>query len=154
VGLGGAGFGCGASTGEAFGGNMPGARLKAVSYAGGRTLKFQLNKNRPAGKTLFTASIRERHGRIRTYRELSGTAPANAFRFGSRLRTATIDPPAPFSGTARVTRRPDAVSPLLTGDLKLAFPGRTVKLAGPAVHISLEHARQTRGENGRVGISF
>jgi hypothetical protein len=146
---------CGTSLGEALGDRrLPGARLRAVSFAGGRTLRFQLNKNWPMGKTLYTATIDERRGGMRVHRELSGTAPAGAFRFDRRLRTATISPPAPFSGTARVTRSRNSLSPLFGGDLKLAFPGRTVELDGPAVHVSLEPARQTRGEGGNVSVGF
>ncbi len=142
--------------GETFSSIEPGARLKAVSYAGGHTLKFQLNKNGPKTKTIYTASLSERHGGMRIHREVNGTAPASAFRFGKSLSTATVSPPAPFSGTARVRRSPNAVSPLFTGNLTLAFPGRTVELDGPAVHLSLEHARQTHedeeGGTFTVGI--
>ncbi len=143
------------STGESVGPGRPGARLKGISYAGGRTVKFQINKNRRDGKTLFTAYLAEREHGIRIRRELSGVAPANAFRYDPRVRTATVYPPAPFSGSGHLRRTPNAVSPIWTGSLTLAFPGRSVALAGPSFHVSLEHARRTHGNNSgalTVGI--
>ncbi len=149
------GIGCqgGGGSGESRGGNDPGARLAGVSYADGRELKFQLNKNGPGGKTIFAASLRERRDRIRIFREVTGTAPASAFSFDPQLRTATLHPPAPFSGVAILKRRPNAISPLLSGGLKLAFPGRTVGLTGASVHVSLVHAKLERGSDGHVGIT-
>jgi hypothetical protein len=133
------------SSGESFGPGEPGARLKGISYASGRVLKFQINKNRRHGKTLFTASLSERVRGIRIYRELSGVAPASAFQYDRKVRTATLDPPAPFAGSASLRRDRNTVSPLWAGNLKLAFPGQTVPIAGPAVHVSLEHARLQYG---------
>jgi hypothetical protein len=144
-------FACGGGgSGESFGPEEPGARLLGISYANGRTVKFQINKNRPAGKTIFTASLAERRDGIKIYRQLSGVAGPGAFHYGAKVRTATLSPPAPFLGTAHLTRSRNSVSPLLSGDLKLAFPGHTVRLAGPGVHVSLEHARLTHGSSGSV----
>jgi hypothetical protein len=143
------------SSGESRGPNEPGARLGGVSYAHGRTLKLQINKNRPGGRTLFSASLSERRNGIRIHRELAGTAPARAFRYGPKLRTATLSLPPPFSGSASLRRNPNAVSPLLTGDLTLAFPGRSVGVHGPDLHVSLVHARLEKGNNAStIGISF
>jgi hypothetical protein len=133
------------SSGESFGPGEPGARLKGISYAAGRVLKFEINKNRRHGKTLFTASLAERAGGIKIYRELSGVAPANAFRYDPKVRSATLSPPAPFAGSASLRRNQNMVSPLWSGNLTLAFPGHTVPIAGPAVHVSLEHARLEYG---------
>jgi hypothetical protein len=148
-------IGChGGSSGESFGPGEPGARLLGVSYANGRTVKFQINKNRPGGKTIFTASVAERRGGIRIFREISGVAPAGAFHYDPKVRTATLSPPSPFAGTAHLTRRKNSVSPLLGGDLKLTFPGHTVRLTGPEVHVSLEHARLTHGEGGNISVGI
>ena len=65
-----------------------------------------------------------------------------------------MSPPAPFAGTAHLSREADSVSPLISGDLTLAFPGHTVPLAGREVHVSLEHARITHGEHGNASIGF
>lgn len=143
------------SSGETFGPGVPGARLKGVSYADGRTVRFQINKNRRGGKTLFTASLAERERGIHIYRKLGGIAPAAAFRYDRRVRTATLDPPAPFAGSAHLRRSRNAVSPFWTGNLTLAFPGRTVPLAGPDFHVSLEHARQTHGnDSGNITVGI
>jgi hypothetical protein len=137
--------------GESRGGNEPGARLAGISYAGGRTLTFQINKNQRAGRTIFKAAVHERRGGIKIYRELSGVAPASAFRYAKNLRTATLAPPAPFTGSASLRRRPNAVSPIFTGDLSVDFPGRSVKLAGPAVHVGLVHARLEKSNSPNKG---
>lgn len=143
------------SSAESRGSGLPGARLAGVSFADGRALKFQFNKNRPGGKVLFTASLRERRAGIEIDREVSGVAPASAFRFDPRLRTATLSPPAPFSGSATLQREENSVSPLMTGDLTLAFPGRSVALDGPAVHVSLVHARFKRsGDASHITIGI
>jgi hypothetical protein len=142
----------GGGSGESRGPGEPGARLAGVSYADGRTLKFQLNKNRPGGKTIFSASLRERRDGIRISKEIGGVAPTSAFSFDPLLRTATLHPPAPFSGVAILKRPPTAASPLLSGGLKLTFPGRTVSLTGAEVHVSLVHAKLTHGDNGSSGV--
>lgn len=130
-------------------------RLRGVSFAGGRDLSFQVNKNGPRKPTVFKASLKERRNGIPIYRALSGTAPARAFRFGRLLRTATLSPPAPFSGSASLTRDKNSISPIWTGDLTLDFPGRSgVALAGSAVHVSLVHARVTRSRGSSVEIGF
>jgi hypothetical protein len=135
------------SSGESFGPGEPGARLQGISYAAGRVLKFEINKNRPRGKTLYTASLAERIGGVKIYRQLTGVAPASAFHYDRKVRTATLSPPAPFSGSASLRRDKNMVSPLWNGNLMLAFPGHTVPTAGPAVHVSLEHARLDYGNN-------
>jgi hypothetical protein len=144
----------GQSSGESRSANLPGARLAGVSYADGRALKFKFNKNRPGGKTLFAATLAERRDGIRIFRELSGVAPAGAFRYDPLLRTATLDPPAPFSGSAQLTRQPNSVSPLIAGNLTLGFPGHRVGLDGPEVHVSLVHARLHKGSHGSITIGI
>ena len=144
----------GGGYGEAFGPGEPGARLRGVSFAHGRNLSFQVNKNSLRAKTVFTASLKERRGGIWIDRELAGVASPNAFRFDSHLRTATLSPPAPFSGSASLSRSGNSVSPIWKGDLRLAFPGRDVALAGPGVHVSIGHARFTRSNSANVGIGF
>jgi hypothetical protein len=147
---------CGSGRGEALNDDrLPGARLKGTSYAQGRVLKFQVNKNRRKAPTVFTASVRERQGRFQTYRTLAGKLPARAFRFPHSLRTAAMSPPAPFAGRASLTRSRSSVLPAWRGDLTLDFPGAPrVPLAGPDVYVSLVHARFDRGGDGTVGIVF
>lgn len=139
--------------GESSGPDIPGARLRGVSYAHGRTLSFQVNKNRPGAPAVYEASLRERHDGITAHRELWGVASASAFRFRSDLKTATLSPSAPFSGSASLSRSRNSVSPIWTGNLTLDFPGHSdVPLAGPSVHVSLVHARFSCGSGGSVTI--
>ena len=147
--------GGGSGSGESIGDGEPGARLRGLSFADGRALSFQVNKNRPAGvPTVFEASLRERHGAVRIYREVQGTAAPAAFRFDRDLKTATLSPPAPFSGSATLSRNRNSVNPIWTGNLALDFPGRSnVPLAGPSVHVSLVHARFNCGSDGEVTVS-
>jgi hypothetical protein len=74
-------------------------------------------------------------------------SPASAFHYDRKVRTATLSPPATFAGSASLRRDPNVVSPLWSGNLMLAFPGQTVPIAGPAVHVSLEHGPIEHGNN-------
>lgn len=147
--------GGGSGSGEVSGPGVPGARLRGISYADGRALSFQVNKNRPRGVVVFEASLRERHGGIRIHREAKGATKSGAFRFRPDLATAVLSPPAPFSGSASLSRSPDSVNPIWTGGLALDFPGRSnLPLAGSAVHVSLVHARFNCSDNGEAEIQF
>jgi hypothetical protein len=144
---------CGSGYGESTGPGEPGARLRGISFAHGRNLSFQVNKNGPKARTVFTASLRERRGGIRISRELTGVEKPSAFHFDPHLRTATLSPGAPFSGSASLSRSRNSFSPIWTGGLKLAFPGHSgVLLAGPGVHVSLVHARFTRSSGSYIEI--
>lgn len=148
---------CGGSSGygEGIGADEPGARLRGISFAHGRSLSFQISKNSPHAKTLFTASLKERHDRMRIYRGVGGFAPASAFHWVPDLSTATLSPPAPFAGSSTLVRRHNSVSPRWGGNLTLDFPGRSnIHLAGPSVHASLVHARYTRSNGSSVAISL
>lgn len=146
---------CGSGYGETSGPGEPGARLRGVSFAGGSNLSFQVNKNGPRARVIFTASIRERHNGIKIYRTLSGTARARAFRFDRLLRTASLRLPVPFSGSASLSRSKDSFSPLWGGDLHLDFPGHSeVPLVGAGMHVSLVHAHFTRSDTSSVKVGF
>jgi hypothetical protein len=146
---------CGSGSGETTGPGTPGARLRGVSFAHDRNLSFQVNKNKPGAKAVFTASLKERRGGIWIDRALAGSASSRAFRFDPNLRTATLSPPSPFSGSASLRRSEDSPSPLLTGNLKLSFPGRApIQIAGPSVHVSIVHAHFTRSNGPHAEIGF
>jgi hypothetical protein len=70
------------------------------------------------------------------------------------LRRATLSPPAPFSGSASLSRSGNSVSPIWKGNLRLAFAGRDAELAGLGVHVSIGHARFPRSNSANVGIGF
>jgi hypothetical protein len=145
----------GSGYGEATGGpDIAGARLKGVSFGHDRILTFQVNKNNPRSRVVYTASVREQLGGVYIYRTIEGSAGPGAFRFDPHLRSARLSPPAPFSGSA--TARRDRSSLLLSwqGNLVLAFPGHTIPLAGPSVHVSLVHAHFTRSNSGSVAVGI
>jgi hypothetical protein len=149
-------FGCGSSGhGEAISSQEPGARLRGISYAHGRRLAFQVNKNRPQGKAVFTASLAERRNGMKVFREASGVAPSSTFRYDKHLRTASLGPGGGFLGSASLRRSSSSVSPIWTGDLRLDFPGHEVPLAGPGVYVNLLHARfTTSGDHSTAEIGF
>jgi len=145
---------CGSGYGESSGPGEPGARLRGISYAHGRSLSFQVNKNNSKARAVFTAALKERRGGIRIDRELTGVEPPGAFRFDSHLRTATLRPGPPFSGSASLSRSRNSFSPIWNGGLKLAFPGHSgVLSAGPEVHVSFVHARFKRSRDSDIEIS-
>jgi hypothetical protein len=144
----------GSGSGESRGSGLPGARLAGLSYAHGRVLKFQFNKNRQRAKSIFSASVDERRGDVRITRGVEGNAPSGAFVFADDLRSASLHPPAPFSGSATLHRDPNSFMATLSGDLRLHFPGRTVSLTGLDVPVSIVHARYTRSNSSSVSIGF
>lgn len=67
-------------------------------------------------------------------------APAHSFEYDPKARTATVRPPAPFSGVAQFHRNAKP-SHRWTGDLTVDLPGREdVKLAGAGFRARLAHA--------------
>jgi hypothetical protein len=146
---------CSAGYGESSGPGEPGARIHGVSYEGGRILSFQVNKNGRHAKTVYEAQLRERRNGIRIFRSLGGVASANAFRYDPALRTATLSPPAPFSGSGSLARSDDSFSPTWSGNLRVDFPGRSrVYLAGPGMHMSLVHAHFTHSNGPHAGAGL
>jgi hypothetical protein len=144
----------GGGWGEAIGAGEPGADLRGISYAHGRALKFQINKNGPRAPTVFQASLKEQRHGISIYRELSGSASAAAFHFAPDLRQATLTPPPPFSGSATLLRTSRRLFPRWSGDLAIHFPGRTVRAAGPTIHVTIRHAHFTRSSSANVEVGF
>ncbi len=144
---------CGSGSGAAFGPAEPGARLRAVSFAHGRNLTLQVNKNGPKTPLGFAAGLKERRDGIFIRREVSGFGPSDAFRYDRGLRAATLSPPPPFSGSASLTRSKNSVAPIWRGDLAVDFPGRrSVPVAGPNVHVSIVHAHFTRNDVPSVEV--
>lgn len=132
--------GSGSGRGESRGSDEQGARLTGASNAHGRALTFQVNKNHPRSRAIFEAKIKERRQGVTIYRFADGWLPASAFNFDPDLRTAELNPPPPFSGSASLARSPNSVVPRWSGDLAIDFPGRSVSLAGPGVNMHLVHA--------------
>jgi hypothetical protein len=122
-------IGCGVSSfGEVGGQGLPGARLRLRSSKGSVRLGLQANKNRPGARTRFEAEVHERRKGIAISRGTGLRAGSGAFEYDPLLRTATLEPPAPFSGHASF-HRGAAPENRWTGDLAVDFPGRS---DGPA----------------------
>lgn len=137
---------CGAYTlEEAIGRGFPGARLTARARLPRGGVSLQVNQNRPGARVEIEAEVRERHGRVEIARVSDVTYPATSFRFDPRLRSASLRPPAPFSGSA-LYRRDAKPSNRWTGSLAVDLPGRSgVSLTGDRFRALLVHARRTRG---------
>lgn len=138
-------FGCpgGAVSMEVGGRGLPGARLRAFSRHGDRRLSLQLNKNLPGRATFFSATLAEVRNGIEIERTVSGRQPPAAFEYDPLLRTATVEPSAPFSGVGSF-RRDAAPANRWTGTLSVDFPGKAnVPLAGGAFFVRAVHARRT-----------
>jgi len=142
----------GSGSGESAGPGVPGARLKGLSFAHDRVLTFQVNKNNRHSRVVYSASVREQRDGIYIDRTTEGTAGPGAFLFEPHLRSATLRPPAPFSGSATARRDSDSLLLQWQGNLELAFPGETVPLAGPGVHVSLAHAHLTQSDSANVVV--
>ncbi len=138
-------FGCDiVSRGEVRGAGLPGARLKLRAGSGHNRLDLQVNENRPGAHSIFEAEVKEKRGRIEIARSVTARVPSNAFDYDPLLRTATVDPSAPFAGHATFRR---AASPAQrwSGSLSVDFPGRSdVSLTGPGVRATLVHSRFSR----------
>jgi len=108
---------------------VPGAELFLRNP--GLGARLSLRKRRPGAAALITASTAEYTDGISIRRYASQWMPSSDFVYDSKLRTATITPPAPFAGTARFDREEKA-GRRWSGDLTVDLPGRTgVPLTGP-----------------------
>lgn len=130
---------------ESRGPRVPGARLGVRRGKGQSRTSLQFNQNRPGARTLFEAEAIEKRGRIGIQRFVQGRAPSHAFDFDPLLRTATVDPPPPFSGSASFHRNA-APANRWSGNLTVDFPGRAdVPLTRPGSRVSLVHAHLQTG---------
>jgi hypothetical protein len=115
------------------------AVLGAATQNGGRQF-FALASHPDEREPPFfwAGTVERRHG-MRIQRLVAVAGPTRSFLFEDNLRTATVQPPAPFSGSAsfeRVARGRKT----WTGDLSVSLPGRPgVSLAGPEFEPALLH---------------
>jgi len=131
----------GVGGGETTGADLPGARLKLHAHSGPDRLELQANKNRPQARSRFGVEVREERGKMRIFRSTSLWAGAEAFQYDPLLRTATLDPPAPFSGEARFSRGA-TVADRWSGNLTVDLPGRSnVPLTRAGTRATLIHSK-------------
>lgn len=139
--------------GEGSGPGVRGARLVARSANSKRALFLQVNKNHRNAPVRVESSLKERRGRLLVDRAMVNRYPAGSFSFDPTMRSATFDPPAPFSGSATFHRNAKPAN-RWTGNLSVDFPGRAdVSLVGSRFHPALVRATRTEGETHHEPLS-
>lgn len=125
-----------------------GARLRLHSGRGDFRLALEVRKNRPGKRARFEVEVHEKRHGIGISRSTQLWAGAGAFDYDPLLRTATLEPPLPFSGRASFHRGAVPAN-RWSGDLTVDLPGRSgVRLVGPGLGIVLTHPCLHQGEGG------
>jgi hypothetical protein len=142
------GFLCGGSiSGETGGADLPGARLRLHARSGSSGLSLQVNKNRPRAQTRLEVETHEKHRGIAISRSRTLRVGSSAFDYDPLLRTATLAPPAPFSGHGTFHRGARSAG-RWTGNLTVDLPGKSnVPLAGAGIGATLVPACFHEGED-------
>lgn len=84
--------------------------------------RFSVVKASPSSPARFFVAVSEYIGGISIERYAGLSVPPSGFRYDRNLQTATLRPPAPFSGTAHFDRRKKA-NRRWSGDLTIDMPG-------------------------------
>lgn len=139
--------GGGGSTGSGPG--LPGAELSVVHHLSGVGASLTVEKNTPAARSTFEASVAEERDGVGIERFVGIRAPSTAFEFDSQLRVAVVEPPPPFFGRATFHRNARPAN-RWSGHLSVDFPGRSgVSITAGAPSAKLVHARrQSAGHPG------
>jgi hypothetical protein len=133
--------------GESYGARLPGARLGLRSHRGSSHLRLQVNKNRPGARARFEVESKEERQGIWISRTRTLRAGAGAFDYDRLLETATLAPPAPFSGHATF-HRGAATANRWSGNLTVDLPGRSdVPLTGAGIEATLVPACRHEGKS-------
>jgi hypothetical protein len=115
-----------------------GATLTAVAGSGrtqARTVAVSRGEDDKRGTV--SGLLTETAGAMTIVRGAILVTGSRAFDWDLAAGTATVRPPAPFTGTAHFSRRPNG-RPLWTGSLRVPILGGTpIRLAGSAFHAAL-----------------
>jgi hypothetical protein len=126
---------CGSGFIEGSSGSGKGAELSVRNPGLGPRLTVQ--KSRPGRPAEIVARLTEYENGILIERVSALRIPGADFTYDTHLRTATVEPPAPFSGSARFDLGLKA-GRRWSGDLAVDMPGRThVPLTGPLLRATL-----------------
>lgn len=99
--------------------------------------ELSVYKPRPGAAALISAHLSEYTNGISIERVISQLMPGRDFSYDRRLRSATVTPPAPFTGSARFELGVKA-GRRWSGDLTVDMPGReAVPLTGPLLRATL-----------------
>jgi len=132
-------FCIGSGPAETSGPGIFGARLRVRTPGQGNGFFLQVDKNHRGARVPFYVVTGDQRGAISAVRTVEGMAAPGAFTFDSRLQTASLALPAPFSGRAEFNR--DAArSGQWSGSLSIDFPGLAdMPLTGPSTRAELVH---------------
>ena len=120
---------------------LPGAEVRVRGKNPARTPSLTVVENDPRAPVQLEAHTYEQRHEIAIKRTIRMKAPRTSFDYDSKLRTATLQPPSPFSGTARF-RRIGRRKSRWSGDLTVDLPGQSgVRLTGRHLRESLFRAR-------------
>lgn len=126
---------CGPGYVEGSSGPRKGAELSVRNPGLGPRLTVR--KSRSKAPALIIARLSEFGNGISIERSMYGRIPSADFRYDAHLRTAAVNPPAPFSGSARFDLGLKA-GRRWSGDLSVDMPGRAdVSLTGPLLRATL-----------------
>jgi len=103
--------------------NLPGAELD-VQSASPFDPSLSVTKNTPGAPAHFEVAVLEKHDGIVISRFAGLVAPAKSFKYDTRAQTATVKPPAPFSGSAAFRHAANPMS-RWSGNLTVDLPGRS-----------------------------
>jgi hypothetical protein len=119
---------------------LPGAELD-VGPRSDLAPHLKVVKNSPRARSHFEVGVDEQHDGVQIERFADPIERAGAFQFDPLLQTATVHPPAPFSGSATY-RRSRRRANRWTGNLNVDLPGReNVGLTGTGFRATLAPAR-------------
>lgn len=106
-------------------------RIGGSSGRHGRQLGVDAFEHPALGTVTVSASSSEHRGTVWVIRQVSAVAPLTALAIDPEAETATLDAPAPFTGSATFTAFPGKEAGTWRGDLSVDFPGEPgVRLAG------------------------
>ncbi len=132
-------FSCTAASGGTGGPFEPGAKLNVSAHGSKLGPHLTVIKNRPKGRAHYGVEAAEVRDGVSIARFTNLIAPAPTFAYDPEVQTATIRPPAPFSGSAQFHRGAKPAN-RWTGDLTVDLPGRAgVALTGSGLRATLAH---------------
>jgi hypothetical protein len=131
---------CPGISGSSGGPSVPGAELDIGRPSSQLGPHLRVVKNRPSARAHYEVGVSEMSNGVSIERFASLVTPASTFNYDPKVQTATLHPPAPFSGSAQFHRGP-TLRNRWTGDLTVDLPGRTgVMLTGDGLQAKLSHA--------------
>ena len=132
---------CGAESESGTGPGLPGAELRVRGPRKSSLPSMIAVENDPRAPVQLEAIAGEQRGEISIERTIRMKAPRTAFDYDGKLRTAVLEPSAPFTGRARF-RRMGPHKNRWSGNLSVDLPGRSdVRLTGGKLRASLFRAR-------------